>query len=537
MKSNLKVLIFALTIFIIGGCKKSKEVFDPPYQHGKPALGIKINETQKPVPEEGEPGTVVTILATGLEQYKDKLVFMFNGEKADVTEITETSISVKVPKTASSGVTSILIGGNIVFGPDFKVKGLINFDPTFRVVNGTNGPVAAALKLDEGKYYFVGGFTNYDNKGTAVPINRLVRTSLDGDIDRTLRVGTASNGYLSNMLAVGNQFIIAGGFSGYNQRKENISNITRLNTNGTIDTVGIKVFNPPTKPETIKFFPRFNGGTNGFISKIYNYQDKITATGDFRYYISRRYDKPNLYQTKDSVILDSTEIRQIVRLNPDGSLDKTYRFNAGTGKGLSGANGFVISYMHTKAGTNAGKMVLVGSFTTFDDAPVPYIIRLNADGTKDAGFNVGSGASSTISSVTYNETTGKYLITGTFKTFNGSPSNGIVMLNADGTEDKSFVAKTITEGYVYGAKQLSDGLIVVFGDFKKYGNVTRNGFMILNPNGELAEGYNATGLFNGSLNDVIETVSADSKRALLLIGQFNRFDNAPVQNIIRVTLE
>lgn len=536
MKSNLKVLIFALTIFIIGGCKKSEEVFDPPYQSGKPPLGIKINETQKPVPDEGEPGTVVTIQATGLVQYKDKLVFMFNGEKADITEITETGISVKVPATASSGVTSMLIGENIVFGPDFKVTGRINFDPTFRVVNGTNGAVAAALKLVEGKYYFVGGFTNYDNKGTAVPINRLVRTSLDGDIDRSLRVGTASNGYLSNMIAFGSQYIIAGGFSGYNQRKENISNITRLNSNGTIDTVGIKVFNPPTKPETIKYFPKFNGGTNGFISKIYNYEDKITATGDFRYYISRRYDKPNLYQTKDSVILDSTEIRQIVRLNADGSLDKTYRFNTTTGKGLSGANGFIISYMHT-TGANAGKMVLVGSFTTFDDAPAPYIIRLNADGTKDASFNIGSGASSGISSLSYNETTGKYLITGTFKTFNGSPSNGIVMLNADGTEDKSFVAKKFSEGNVYGAKQLNDGLIVVFGDFRKYDNVTRSGFMILNPNGDLAEGYNTTGLFSGSLNDVIETTSADNKRALLLIGQFNRFDNIPVQNIIRVTLE
>jgi hypothetical protein len=87
------------------------------------------------------------------------------------------------------------------------------------------------------------------------------------------------------------------------------------------------------------------------------------------------------------------------------------------------------------------------------------------------------------------------------------------------------------------ARQLNDGLVVVSGGFKKYNNVTRNGFMVLTSTGEFASGYNATGTFSGGLVDIIETRSADGKRALLLIGSFYRFDNQPVSNIIRITLE
>lgn len=113
----------------------------------------------------------------------------------------------------------------------------------------------------------------------------------------------------------------------------------------------------------------------------------------------------------------------------------------------------------------------------------------------------------------------------------------MALINEDGSLDESFTAKFFEGGYPYFARQLSGGLIVVSGGFKKYNNVTRNGFMVLTPAGLLAPGYNATGPFSGGLSDVIETKSADGKKALLLIGGFNRFDNQPFYNIVRVTIE
>ncbi|QPH41555.1 DUF5008 domain-containing protein [Pedobacter endophyticus] len=539
----MKQLKYMLTIFflialVIQGCKQEEELGEDPYGVGKQPLGIAISQTAPPVPAEGIVGTTVTIKATGLMPYKDQLNLMFNGEKAEVVNITATEIIAKVPATGSTGNISIAIGDQLVVGPQFTVTGLVKTDITWKATAGTNGYVSQFYEMNDGRALVIGSFTNYDNKGIVTPINRIARVSLDGEYDRTFRTGRGANGTLSRVIEIGGRFVIVGGFTGYNQRTENISNITTLFPNGAIDTVYIRTERRPTLTDTIthKWFPKFNGGTNAYINRVYAHQGKILATGDFRYYVKRDYRKANYDNTRDTVILDSTEIRQILRFNLDGSLDKTYRFNTATNKGGVSANGPVDTYMHTDA-ANLEKLVVFGSFSTFDDQPASRIIRLTAAGTKDASFNPGTGANNTIGSLTYNSTTKKYLITGSFTQYNGKPANGIALLNEDGSLDESFTAKSYEGGYAYFARQISTGLIVVSGDFRKYDNVTRNGFMILTPTGALAPGYNATGPFSGILSDVVETKSADGKKALLLLGSFNRFDNQPYNNIMRVTIE
>jgi hypothetical protein len=537
-KIKFIIAVIALITIAIQGCKKEEELFEDPYADAKQSLGVKISETELPTPSSGIAGTVVTFKITGILPYKDKLSFMFNGEKAEVTEVTESTIKVKVPDAGSTGVTSIAIGDQLIIGPQFIVTGLIKTDITWKATAGANSYVSQFYEMLDGRALVIGQFNNFDNKGIVTPINRIARTSIDGEYDRTFRTGRGANGALSRVLEIGGRFIIAGGFSGYNQRTENISNITSLFTNGSIDTVKIKTARKPsiTDTVTIKAFPKFNGGTNDYINRLYNHQGKILATGNFRYYVKRTYDKPNYDFTRDTVILDSTEIRQILRLNLDGSLDKTYRFDVGANKGNVGANGQVDTYMHTEA-EKLEKLVVFGNFNTFDGQAAGRIIRLKADGAIDPTFNAGSGADNSIGSLTYNVITKKYIITGSFTKYNGKTAMGIAMLNEDGSLDESFVSKVLDGGYANFAKQLTSSLIVVSGGFKKYNNITRNGFMVLTNKGELAQGYNATGPFGGGLSDVIETKSADGKKALLLIGGFYRFDNQPVNNIIRVTIE
>lgn len=537
-KIKYMLIVFFLCSLVIQGCKKEEELGEDPYADGKAPLGIIISQTLLPVPSEGIVGTTVTVQAKGLMPFKDKLTFMFNGEKAEVLSVTESTIVVKVPEAGSTGITSIAIGDQLILGPQFIVSGLIKNDITFKATAGTNGYVSQFYEMLDGRALVLGGFNNYNNNGFITPNNRIVRTSLDGDYDRTFRTGRGANGSLSRVIEIGGRFIIAGGFSGYNQRTENISNITSLYPNGAIDTIKIQTKRKPTLTDTVtqKWFPKFNGGTNEYINRIYPHQGKILATGNFRYYVKRTYDKDNYDFSRDTVILDSTEIRQILRFNLDGSLDKTYRFNTATNKGNVSANGPIDTYMHTDA-ANLEKLMVFGNFNTFDDQPAVRILRLNANGTKDPSFNPGSGVDNGITSLTYNATTKKYLITGAFTKYNGKPVNGMALINEDGSLDESFTAKFFEGGYPYFARQISNGLIVVSGGFKKYNNITRNGFMVLTPAGLLAPGYNATGPFSGGLSDVIETKSADGKKALLLIGGFNRFDNQPFYNIVRVTIE
>lgn len=528
--TGLLVILFAT---LIGGCKESTEDFQDPYAGGIPALGIKVNQQQIPVPGGGLAGTVVTIAATGLMPHKDGLQFLFNGEKAEIVEVTETGIKAKVPARASSGITSFVVGGQVVFGPDFTVFGKINKDFTYKVVNGTNGIVTRALEVASGNILLLGDFENFDNKGLVKPIRRIVRTLPDGTYDRSLLSGGGANGILNDMAIVNSFWFIAGRFSGYAQR-DGISNITKLTPQGQIDTVFVTTYENKTK-----YVSTFNGGTNGSILNVYPSNGKLIIAGDFTYYLSRRYDQPS-YQYKDSVVIDTVDVRGLAKLNVDGSLDKTWRFDPNApgyrgqlGKSLPGANGPSKTIMHPD-----GKILVYGLFTKFDDAAVGNIIRLNADGTIDQSFNTGrAGADDGITSVSYNAALNKYLLVGRFKKFNGETTPYMTMLNYDGSVDKSFVTKTFEGDLPLYCKLLNDGLGIVSGYFKSYDGAARNGFLVTDLKGDLATGYNTIGNLSGQLTDVLETKSADGKRALLLVGSFYLFDNQITNNIVRVTVE
>ncbi|AIM38944.1 DUF5008 domain-containing protein [Sphingobacterium sp. SG20118] len=528
--------LFFFFICLISACNKDDKDFSAPYEEGMPPLDIELNPTDKMKPEFGKPGSEATMRIIGLDQYKDKAIIKFNGEVAEILEMTAEHVKLKVPPYASTGVVSITIDDVVFFGPKFSVLGTVSIDPTFQVGTGANGTVSDMLFLEDGKMIYIGGFTDYNRKGIIRPINRLVRTFPDGTYDASFRIGTGANNFLSSIIRLDNFYYLAGSFSGYDQRKENISNLTRINLTGTIDTMGIKPFRRPDQLDTTKYYPTFNGGFDGFVSNIYESEDKVLATGNFKFYVRRTYDKPNKLETRDTVILDSTEIRHVARLNKNGELDKSFRFKA-DGKPFSGANGSVGSLFH-KTGPLKGKLLVYGSFSKFDDQSKGYITRLNADGTIDPTFNAsGVGADYNVISVTFNEQLNKYLIVGAFKKYNGKDAVQVAMLKADGTLDDSFKVKTFEGGNPYFAAQLNDGLIVVSGDFVKYDQVTRSGFMILNPDGALNPDYNTTGLFYGALNKIVETKTEDGKRALLLMGSFDRFNNEEVKNLIRIKLE
>ncbi|GAB3929110.1 DUF5008 domain-containing protein [Mucilaginibacter myungsuensis] len=537
MKFKYTALMIVLAGLATSSCKKQQTEFPNPYAGGKPPLGIVSDQQQIAVPEAGLPGTDVTITATGLMPYYEKkeLKFLFNGVEAVIKNATATNITVTVPALASTGITSFVVGGQLVFGPLFTVQGKVNLDPTFATTIGTDGPVLKAYAVPSStNLILLGDFNNYDNKNIIKPIRRLTRVSADGAWDRSFLSGGGANAALYDMTRIGPYYYIAGAISGYAQQS-NISRITRINTSGVIDTTQVITYKLATK-----YVPSFNGGvTGGLVTRIYPVgADKMIVTGNFNYYVNRDY-KANTYDYKDSTIIDSTQVTMLARINIDGTLDKTWRFDPNAagyrgrpGRSLIGPNGNFVSLMHTD-----GKLVCWGNFVKFDNVDANRIARLTAEGGLDNTFNIGTGANNTISFVSYNAARNKYLVCGIFNTFNGKPAPGLVLLNYDGSVDESFTAKGFEGGFANHVKLLDDGLAVVSGFFRTYGGVARNGFMFLNATGALAEGYNNTGNFTGSLSDIYETRSADNKRALLLMGGFSLFDSKPRNNIVRITIE
>lgn len=528
-----------LGLFWMVSCTEDTKFFGEPYEEGAAGVGIAIDRTQVPVPASGTPGTVVSIKARGLLPYKDKLVFRFNGEQGDIQEVTEEEIKVVVPTFASTGVLSVSVDNVVVFGPSFDVEGKVRLDPTFVATQGANGLVSDILFTNDDKMLVVGEFNNYDNKGTVRPINRIASAFLDGAYDSGFRSGTGANGMLASIVQLGDKYVIGGAFSGYSQQRANISNLTMLNSNGTIDTMGIQTWRRPNQEDTTQYFARFNGGVHGgAIGKVHVQENKLLATGSFRYYVSRQYDKANRTETRDTIIIDSIEMRQVARFNLDGSLDKTYRYDESTNRSPMGANSSSVGSVYHDEGPLAGKLLVYGAFSQFDEQPAGRILRLNADGTIDDTFNAGqAGFDYDVHSVTYNKMTGKYMVSGYFRTYNGMPVNQVVLLNEDGSLDDSFHAGEFTNGLPYFARQLNNGLVFVSGDFQLYDGVVRNGIMFLDAAGNLAEGYNNIGTFRGAVAEVFETRSADNRPALLIIGIFGQFNGEPANSIVRILMD
>jgi uncharacterized delta-60 repeat protein len=513
-----------LLLLVLIACRKDDKTFDDPYAGGKKPLAVKLS-TDLPAPSEAVPGTVVRFKGTGMAEHKDSMLFNFNGEPGEIVGVDSAGIQVKVPVTASTGVTSITIGDQVFFGPVFKVKGNLEIDNNFKVVIGTNDAVLDVRRFPDGRLLMIGQFSDYEHKGVVRPVNRIVMTSKDGEIDRSLLSGRGADGALVSVATLPNgKLVVGGGFASYDIHLAEIHNITVLNNNGSIDSMTVNTF---LKKDTV---PAFNGGTDGVITKVFVHENKITALGRFNYYLQYRYGQPDYRHERDSLITDSVQVRQIVRFNADGSLDSTFNYDHSLHRSYDGPNGPILdSYKQAD-----GKIIIVGRFTRYNGLPAPYIARINLDGSLDPGFG-GAGADDPIGGIKYNEATQRFLITGSFTKFDAAPNYGLAMLKPDGTRDDQFAAlKLGTNEYYYGAQQLSNGLIVVSGSFKKYGNVHRSGLMILNARGELAPGYNNTGDLAGVVYQVLETTNSSGQLQALLVGSFWQFNQVDISNVTRL---
>jgi len=542
MKIRSVFLIVFAGIFFLNSCTKDK-VYTNPYEGGKESLGVYFDLAVAPDPAVGTEGTIVDFSVTGLLPYKDSLNFFFNGQPAEIIAVTDNSLKVKIPEFASSGITLLKVQDQLFVGPHFSVEGKISIDPEFTLKGGANNSINDFLILPDGRFIFVGNFTNYDNKGVVSPIRHIARAYNTGAMDGTFNT-EGSNGSINSILGIGSNYFVGGNFSTfyYNNGKSNISsinNLTRLGENGAVDSIKVETYS--TKfTGLLKAVPAFNGGTDASIRKIFNYQDKIIAIGDFKYFLSHSYDLSTVPVIvgdttiiRDSITTDSIRMPQVARFKLDGSLDKTFHFNNSTQTGLDAGNG-VISDGYLQ---DDGKLILVGNFTKFDGASTNRIVRLNTDGSIDKTFNTGTGADKAINSITYNASTRKYLLTGQFNSFNGTASKRLVMLNSDGSIDNSFSSKDFGNGYPTYAIQISDGKIVVSGVFDSYNQINRPNFMILDNKGSLAKGYNSSGELNGSVKKIYESISSQGKLTLLLIGNFTEFDGQAVSNITRIVLD
>jgi uncharacterized delta-60 repeat protein len=139
------------------------------------------------------------------------------------------------------------------------------------------------------------------------------------------------------------------------------------------------------------------------------------------------------------VSFDSNPYNRLVRLLNNGYQDTTF---------MAGLNSGANAGIYALALQSDGKVIIGGDFTSFNGVNRQRIARLNTNGTVDATFNPGLGANATVQAVKV-RTDGKILIGGNFTTVNGAASAYIARLNADGSRDTSFNVGSAVNGPVY----------------------------------------------------------------------------------------
>ena len=542
-KTSVFQIGFFLLATLLFACKKNEVELKDPYANGKESLGIQFR-SKAPSPAIASSGDVVDVNIRGLLKYKDKFKLYVNELEAEVLNYSDSTLQFKVPLNASTGgiwvtVDDASLDNQTFFGPTLQIAGKTSLDAGFQVVNGSNYTIYDILRLASGGYILAGAFTDFENKATKdLPVGNIAQINAGGAVETTLKFGIGAN-YLLNSAerissgAQNGKFLIAGNFSSFNTKRPNRANInslTRLNVDGTLDSTIIDVVNatpndPSKNRDTV---PSFNGGVQGTIKKIFTFNDQVYAVGNFDYYLRAFYER----STYDAKVYDRVLMRQMVRMDMDGSMDQTFHYNVATKQSPNGANGIINDAIQLPD----GKLILAGTFTSFNGISRNRLVRINLDGSVDATFNIGTGADDEITSITYNATTKKILVAGPFKTFNGQPRTGVAMLETDGSLTAGFTFPSLSGGIVNYAGQLNNGKIIVAGSFNKYRDILRQGFMVLNTDGTLASGYNNTGVFQGTIEKMIETTSTAGNPAIILVGNIFRFDNIPAKNIIRVEL-
>jgi uncharacterized delta-60 repeat protein len=161
----------------------------------------------------------------------------------------------------------------------------------------------------------------------------------------------------------------------------------------------------------------------------------------------------------------------VFSLNSGGTQNTS--FNAGAGFN---------NQVNCSAIDSDGKILVGGQFTAFTGGSQNYLIRLNADGSKDTSFNIGVGFNLTIYSLAI-DSNGKILVGGGFVAYSGFSENRLIRLNTDGSKDTSFNIGTGFNNAVTALAIDSNGKILVGGNFTTFTGVSQNRLVRLNTDG------------------------------------------------------
>jgi uncharacterized delta-60 repeat protein len=352
-------------------------------------------------------------------------------------------------------------------------------------------PISHLSVESDGKIYVGAGFTTYSGS----VVNNFVRINPSGSIDSTfpLQLPASRAGFnttVRSLFISSSNIYFFGDFSGF---RSNAGGLIRINTDGTHDTT---------------FATGNNIATGGTPSNFLLQNDgKLIVIGS------------SLGNYSGSSLVNSN----IFRLNTNGTIDNT--FNIGTGP-----NGSVIS----AAAESSGKIVLIGTFTTYSGSTANRIVRINDSGSRDTSFNIGTGFNAIATSVKNSQVIvtpdNSVYVVSTFSSYSGSTANRIVKIQPSGAIDTTFITSSPplfgqqTSGFTNPGTVIvqSGSSVLVGGFFTSYKNININFGPIIDSTGAVSSSFN----IGTGFNSTVQSWATQSDGKILASGGFTAYSGS-----------
>ena len=260
-------------------------------------------------------------------------------------------------------------------------------------------------------------------------------------------------------------------------------------------------------------FNSFDLGTGGGVEGLFDVHIKVTAVQtDGKIIIGGDFSKYN-----------NQSLNDIIRLNADGTVDASFQSGSGVG-----ANDSILSI----AILSDGDIMIAGRLTLYNGTPIKNVARLNANGTLDVGFNVGTGPDGPVYAVEQGLNLGgspKVIIGGNFNYVNGTNRSKVAVLRSSGAVDTTFNPPYIN-GSVRCLDYISTGKIYIGGTFTTVNGVGRGRVARLLQSG----GLDGTFQSGSEANGPVYALARQSDGKILIGGSFTQYDGDSHKRIVRL---
>jgi len=330
----------------------------------------------------------------------------------------------------------IIIGGQMQYLNGAEKKFLARLTPdgkpdnTFNIGTGPNSNVSSIVIQPDDKILLGGLFMTFHDQSAW----RILRLNSDGSTDQSFVSPPSDFGSIYSMALQKDGKIIVSGLFPWQYKGATVSNIFRLNADGSLD----QSFNVGQGPNSVVNI------------SLIQPDGKIVAFGYFS-------------------LWDGNPASRVVRLNTDGSLDTSF----------TPGSGFDNSIL-TAALTPDNKIYAGGYFGSFNGVPVPYLTRLDPNGTQDATFNpILPGTLNPVSSLVVRND-GKVMVGKSKYPFAGDYPTYFFQVNPDGSPDPDFLFQGPNQGVDYILNGIDES-IIVSGGFNSVNGVPRIGMFAILP--------------------------------------------------------